>query len=194
MLESFRNWAALIFVVAGMSPVLKAHCTLIEFKNSDGHRVVAQKVKYATAVISNSMYLKQEKRCVGEAIRFLGITHTKCSIPRLTELLEYQARDATYTPDIYKRYPAIGGLSNMGEDAVPTLVAVVEENDPASIKSKNAIAALMNMPSHRQDPGKVLSILDKAAEKQNDATRVARLNKAVEEARVNWCAAVSCTY
>lgn len=106
-------------------------------------------VEQLLAVIRNEKNLKRNPEQIKRAIDRLGELKAKSAIDDLIRLITFQYRFATESSDTMiindihlvtpaGRYPAVGALFQIGEEALPALVQTIASNESNSLASENA--------------------------------------------------------
>lgn len=83
-----------------------------------------------------------------------------------------------------ERYPATGALFQIGESALPALVKVIENEEPNSLKSQNALYAVQQI--FVEDWLKAVLYLEKAAAESKNPDGSERLQRAARETKKMW--------
>lgn len=190
----FWQWAAIGCLVF-LPVTTRASCVDIDSQPGDALPGISEKkADYAIAAISDAQSRVTDPKCVAANIRYLGLAHVDRAVPALVAMLGYKVPpQALRKPTNDDLYPAIGALVNIGEPAVPALIEVLASKDNDSIESKNAIDSLMDMRVYRDNLNLPLRAIKRAADKENDPIRSARLHRALQDARNRWCNATPCT-
>jgi len=168
-------------------------CVQVNGEPNDSVEMKQKKVEYARAVISTSDYLSKDERCVRMAIHYLAEQKATAAIPRLIELLGYeQEKIGTRKPNVFDRYPAIGGLAAMGANARPALLHVIGTHKAESVQSQNAVSALMLMEDARKNPGRVIKLLLLEADASSGSESAEHFRGAADLAKNEWCIVDNC--
>jgi hypothetical protein len=175
-----RSWLIILTLVTGVMCAGRgmAQCTdmtdrRLSYDPSDEHReLIATKIDYALAVISNEQQLQSDPDCVANALSFLGEFQVEKAIPRMLALLTFEHKVAnpisTWTRN--RQYPAISGLAGIGKPAVPALLKTISESR-TELERDNALQALTTI--YAGHPKQVIDMLQKSADAEPDYGKAA---------------------
>lgn len=185
---------ALAMVSFVNSAAASAACTRVDFDEGNTVTEIAEKkIEYAIAAIADVENQKKDASCVAANMRYLGLAHSERAIPTLISLLAFHIAPDPHRFNDPAQYPAIGALRNIGQPALPALMEVLANKENDTTESKNALDVFMDIDAHRGNLDKGLKRLKRAAQKETDPVRAARLRRAIEDARARWCRFSPCT-
>lgn len=132
------------------------------------------------------------------AIQTLGRLKAKEAIPELIRYLDFKKEYPTKQPEFIDGikidgtelgrtiplsgiYPAAGALFQIGEPAIPALIAVIGAEESISVKSENALYALQQI--FPDDLPKAVAYLEDAILKSRNPSRRRRLGVAVQKSK-----------
>lgn len=129
-----------------------------------------------------------------EVISASNATPASDATPALIDLLDFKkeiersnnsdviSEPRLITPE--ESYPAIETLFIIGKPALPYLAKVVEENEPESIKSKNALIAITYI--FREDLSKGIEFLEQSKTNSTTTKGKIRFDKSIEKMKAKY--------
>ena len=159
----------------------------VGYDPSEEHRaLIAKKIDYALAVISDDQQLQKDPDCVAHALAFLGTFHVEKAMPRMLALLTFEHKVPNPISAMTRNriYPAISGLAGIGKPAVPALLKVIAESQ-TGLERENATWALTAV--YVGHPKELLDLLQKSADAEADPVKSSQLRDATAKVREIEC-------
>lgn len=147
----------------------------------------AAKIARLRSVLRDEGLRSADPERVHKAIEELGREKAAEAIPELVQLLTFERQVDTSAGDFHiitlsERYPAAGALYQIGEDALPALVQVIETEGEESVASQTALYDI-NAILIRKNPADAVSFLEGAAARAASPEAALRLSKAADKTK-----------
>lgn len=175
----------LLVLVIGMQAATFQSKTAMSESETQKHET--EEVSKLLAVVRDDNLQKTDPERVVKAIQRLGEVRAEPAIEELIGLLtfrhtfiwENEASGAIeeiqpITP--WNRYPATSALAQIGKPALPALAKVIQESEPSSLRSQNAVWAVRGMFRDNMTEG--IKYLQNAATKASTPMAAQRLMRA----------------
>ena len=144
---------------------------------------------------------KDSPEIIFAAIQTLGDVKSNEAIPELIKYLDYEkvyiinqpkyvegvevdGTEIGRTIPISGYYPATAALFKIGEPALPALAKVIEDEEPSSVRSQNALYAIQQV--FAEDGLKAVLYLEKAITKSRNQNGSKRLQLAAQKTKEKW--------